>query len=179
MNDTTDTPRLWRWKLVGAAIALFGIVADLWTKALMQDRLGMVPGVQGSERQIQVIDGFFSFAGTWNSGVTFGMAAGFTQPILYFTVIASVGIAAWMVLTRNSSRVLHVALSLILAGAVGNLTDRVRFSAVRDFILLYWNEHQWPAFNVADSMIVVGVSSILWLELFGRRESKAAPESSA
>ena len=180
MTESTSvlTARLWRWKLFGGVIVALGIVADLWTKNLMQGLLGMSPdNPHGSERQIDVINGFFRFAGNWNSGVTFGMAAGLTQLILYFTVVACLGISAWLLLTRNRSRVLHVALSLILAGAIGNLYDRVRFRMVRDFIVVYWKDPsiwQWPAFNVADSMIVVGVCSILWLELFGRRGESAA-----
>lgn len=174
--------RLWKWKLIGAAIVTVGIAADLWTKHWMQVRLGMSPDLPGSQDQIDVIDGFFRFAGNWNPGVTFGLGAGLTQPILYFTVLASVGIAAWMVLTRASSRVLHTALSLILAGAIGNLYDRVVFTKVRDFILVYWKDPsiwQWPAFNVADSMIVVGVASILWLELFGRKAPAGAGAGAA
>lgn len=188
MSDAQSSPasasslsaRLWRWKVAGLLIVAAGIVGDLWTKDLMQRLLGMTPEQpHGSERQIEVIDGFFRFAGNWNTGVTFGMAAGLTQPILLFTMVASLGIGAWLVLTRSPSRVLHVALSLILAGAIGNLYDRWRWKMVRDFILVYWKDPsvwQWPAFNVADSMIVVGVSLILWLELFGRRpEAAAAP----
>ncbi len=184
MTESTPEPaaRLWRWKIAGAAIVAVGIVADLWTKDLMQRLLGMSPdNPHGSERQIEVIDGFFRFAGNWNPGVTFGMAAGLTQPILYFTVVACVGISAWLLVTRNSSRVLHVALSLILSGAIGNLHDRVRFQMVRDFIVVYWKDPsiwQWPAFNVADSMIVVGVCSILWLELFGRKREAATGSAS-
>lgn len=179
MSDPTPSApaRLWRWKLGGGVIMALGLIADLWTKGWMQDRLGMsTDQPHGSERSIDVIDGFFKFAGNWNPGVTFGMAAGLTQPILYFTVVACAGISAWLLLTRNPSRVLHVALSLILSGAVGNLYDRVKFRMVRDFILVYWKDPsiwQWPAFNVADAMIVVGVGSILWLELFGRRSEAA------
>ena len=170
-------PRTWRWKVVGLVIVVVGIAADLWTKDLMQGLLGMTPEQpHGSERQREVIDGFLRFAGNWNTGVTFGMAAGLTQPILLFTMIASLGIGAWLVFTRSSSRVLHVALALILAGAVGNLHDRWRWKMVRDFILVYWKDPsiwQWPAFNVADASIVSGVILILWLELFGRRAEPA------
>ncbi len=170
-----------RWKVVGLVIVLVGIAADLWTKDLMQGLLGMTPEQpHGSERQQEVIDGFLRFAGNWNAGVTFGMAAGLTQPILLFTMVASLGIGAWLLLTRSPSRVLHVALALILAGAIGNLHDRWRWKMVRDFIVVYWKDPsiwQWPAFNVADSMIVVGVSLILWLELFGRRDQPSPPET--
>jgi len=188
MPDAQPTPgtppppsaRAWRWKVVGLVIVAGGIVADLWTKDFMQGLLGMSPEQpHGSERQHEVIDGILRFAGNWNAGVTFGMAAGLTQPILLFTMVASLGIGTWLLVTRNQSRVLHVALALILAGAVGNLYDRWRWKMVRDFIVVYWKDPaiwQWPAFNVADSMIVVGVSLILWLELFGRHgDARPAP----
>ena len=81
------------WKLAGGALVLLGIWADLCTKDLMQGLLGMTTDQpHGSERQIDVIDGFFRFAGNWNPGVTFGLGAGLAQPILYFTVVACVGI---------------------------------------------------------------------------------------
>ena len=88
------------------------------------------------------------------------------------------GIAAWLVLTRTTSRLFHVGLAMILGGALGNLYDRFMWQEVRDFVVVYyWPGKEWPAFNVADSMIVVGVILILWRELFlrGREGRPVAP----
>lgn len=177
MTDAPPVPRSRRLKVLAIVIVVLGVVADLWTKADMQDRLGMSPDQPHvSEREIHVIPGYVKLAGNWNTGVTFGMAAGWTQPILLFTCAASLGILAWLLLTRSTSRALHVALALILSGALGNLYDRWTWHKVRDFLVVYWKDTsiwQWPAFNVADSLIVSGVILILWLELFGRRGEPA------
>ena len=169
-----------RWKVVALCIVLVGVTLDLWLKAFMADWLGMTPKVPGSLRHYEVIPGFLRWEGNWNAGITFGLAQGWTYWILAFTVVASLGIAAWIVLTRSRSRLFHVGLSLILAGALGNLYDRFQWQEVRDFVVVYWKDPsiwQWPAFNLADSMIVVGVGLILWLELFGRRPVPASPRT--
>lgn len=180
MTDALPAPRNRRLKAWALLIVVLGTTADLWTKADMQQRLGMSPDHRhSSEREITVVPGYFKLAGNWNTGVTFGLAAGWTQPILIFTCVACAGILAWLLLTRSSSRGLHVALALILGGALGNLYDRWTWQMVRDFLLVYWKDPsiwQWPAFNVADALIVSGVILILWLELFGRR---GEPESAA
>src|SRR5262245_56190343 len=116
--------RVWRLKIVALTLVVVGIALDLWTKSYMQEALGMSPDAQGSTRKIEVIDGLFRFEGNWNTGVTFGIAQGWTEPILIFTVLASLGLGAWLMLTRSPSRLLHVALGMILAGALGNLYDR-------------------------------------------------------
>lgn len=180
MPEPAEPPpprRLVAWKAIGLAIVVVGAAADLVSKAHMQELLGMDPAFpNGSERRIEVIDGFLAWAGSWNPGVTFGMASGLGQPILVFTMLASAAILGWLLVTRSQSRVLHLSLGLILAGAIGNLYDRIRWSMVRDFIDVYLRgvksdggDWHWHTFNVADSMIVVGVILILWLELFGRR----------
>jgi signal peptidase II len=177
--DQGTSPRLWRWKVVALAIVLVGLVLDLWTKSYMMDALGMSPDHRGSLRSIEVIPGFFRFEGNWNTGVTFGIAQGWTEPILIFTVLASAGLLAWLLLTRSPNRLLHVALGMILAGALGNLYDRFTWHKVRDFLLVYWKDPEiweWPAFNVADSLIVVGVCFILGIELFGPRPPKPAEQ---
>jgi signal peptidase II len=169
---TQRNPRL---KVVALAIVVVGVVLDLATKAWMHDLLEMQP-LGPSGREVVLIDGVLRLHGNWNTGITFGALPGLTQPILVFTALASLGIAAWLAFSRSRSPLLHVALSMILAGAVGNLHDRVRWGGVRDFIDFYGI--RYPAFNAADSMIVVGVGLVLWRELFGagrtRRVESAA-----
>jgi signal peptidase II len=181
MNEAEQEklPRAWRLKGLALALVVVGVVLDLWSKGYMQEALGMSPDRPGSTGKIEVIEGFFRFEGNWNTGVTFGIAQGWTEPILIFTVLASAGLCAWLVLTRSRSALLHVALGMILAGALGNLYDRFTWHKVRDFVLVYWKDPsvwQWPAFNVADSLIVVGVCFILGIELFGHRPPTKAAE---
>jgi signal peptidase II len=156
-------------KLLALALVLGGLALDLWSKGWMQDRLAMDPGDPSQSEVIHLVPGFFRLEGTWNTGITFGLAAGYTQPILIFTVLACVGILVAILLLRSPSRVLHVALALVLAGAAGNLYDRWTWQKVRDFFVLYRGDWQWPAFNVADSLIVIGVGLIVGRELFGSR----------
>ncbi len=182
MSESPATPagaseRLWNVKTAALVLVAVGIALDLASKAYMADWLGLDPDHQVSQRAVTVIPGFFSWSGNWNTGITFGIAQGHTYEILAFTVLACAALLAWLVLSRSHSRLFHVSLALILAGAVGNLYDRWQWHKVRDFVLLYWKDPSvsWPTFNLADSMIVVGVILILWRELFGHRGPAPAP----
>lgn len=169
-------------KLVALAIVALGLVADLWTKGWMQERLGMDPDLVHQSDVIEVVPGFFRLQGNWNTGITFGLAAGYTEPILVFTAVACAVILAIVLFARAPSRLLLAALAMILGGALGNLYDRWKWHKVRDFLLVYWEDPsvwQWPAFNVADTLIVVGVILILWRELFGHRAAAPAAEPGA
>ncbi len=163
--------RPWRLKLVALGVLVVGLVVDLGTKAWFVDLLGMDPGANGPFGEIDLIPGFFALQGTYNPGVTFGLASGQTEFILLLTGVATVALLAWLLLTPRPSRILHTALGLIIAGAVGNLWDRIHWHKVRDFFLIYTGDlaepsWKWPNFNVADALIVVGVCLILVDELF-------------
>jgi signal peptidase II len=163
-----------RWKVSALALLASGVVLDLASKAWMQNLLGMAPDHPDLTKRKDLIPGFFGLEGTWNTGVTFGAFQGKTEVILLFTGIAILGLLVWLLATRAPSRALHVALALVLAGAIGNLYDRWNWQKVRDFFLIYLGDidkptWKYPNFNVADSMIVCGVILILWEEMFGRR----------
>jgi signal peptidase II len=135
--------------------ALVVLVLDLLTKHLALDRLP--PG-----RPVHVIDGFFSLTLVMNPGLAFGMLAG--TPAGWRWLVALLSIGALAVLAVVGLRMLPtggwltpLALGLIFGGAVGNLIDRARFGAVVDFLDFYWRGYHWPAFNVADASISVGV----------------------
>jgi signal peptidase II len=177
-------PRLVKLKIVCAVLFAVWLAFDLWSKADMQERLGLIPGQPRSAHQIDIIPGFFAWQGTWNPGVTFGLAPGQTKIILALTGIATIALLAWFGGTRSRSRCLHFGLALILAGAIGNLYDRWQWGEVRDFILVYLGTLEkptwtWPNFNVADSGIVVGVGLVLWDALFGlgAKEAKRVAEA--
>lgn len=175
-----NADRPWRLKVLALTVLVVGLALDLGTKAWFADLLGMDSGVQGPFGEIDLIPGFFALQGTYNPGVTFGLAPGQTGPILLFTGVATLGLLAWLLFTRRASRMLHVALGMILAGALGNLWDRWHYSKVRDFFLLYTGDlaepsFKWPNFNVADAFIVVGVCLILLDELvLAPRKERAA-----
>ena len=114
---------------------------------------------------------FFNLVLLFNPGASFSFLADAGGWQRWFFTALALTISIWLVamLRRHGSeRLLPCALALILGGALGNVIDRVRFGAVADFLHFHWNEHFFPAFNVADACITVGVALMLWRELFGK-----------
>jgi signal peptidase II len=112
---------------------------------------------------VNLIDGFFSLTLVMNPGLAFGMLG--TVPPGWRWIVALLSIGALGVLAALATRLLPeggpvaaVAIGMIFGGAAGNLIDRARFGAVVDFLDFYWHGWHWPAFNVADSAISVGVT---------------------
>ena len=163
-------------KVLSVGLIVVGVVADLWTKAVMAERLHMDPSPgAGPFGREEVIPGFLAWEGTYNEGVTFGLFGGQTNGIMLFTAIATLALIVWLIATRRRSLLLHVGLGMVLAGAIGNLYDRLQWQKVRDFILVYVGDYKWPNFNVADSLIVTGVIVILMEELFFRPKDASEP----
>lgn len=164
-------PNFLRMKLICGGVMLVALVLDLWTKSYMQELLGLWPDVNPAPHTVEIIPGFLRWEGTWNPGVTFGLGAGHTVAILVLTGLATLGLIIWFLGSRTPSKLLHVGLALIIAGALGNLYDRVEWHKVRDWIGVYieagGGEKKWPNFNIADMGIVIGVGLIIWDNLFG------------
>ena len=131
------------------AIGLAAVGADQVTKHIVTSHLTLDDGIH--------VVGPFWIHHVQNSGIAFGLFASATAVVIVLTGIA----IAWMLLffTRSGARhpVLPVALGLVIGGSLSNLLDRVRLGYVTDFIDLRY----WPAFNLADSFIVVGVAILL------------------
>lgn len=121
-----------------------------------------------------VIDGFFNFTLVYNPGAAFGMFGDLPDPWRRIT-LGAVSLLALLVVIRfmykeaRDDVVSQYALVAILSGAIGNIIDRVRFDAVIDFLDFYIGEHHWPAFNVADSAISVGVCVLMFRVVFAKR----------
>jgi signal peptidase II len=149
-----------QWLALGA-VALAAIAADQLTKAIVSSQLAL-------DDSVHVI-GPFSIHHVQNSGIAFGLFASATSLVILLTGIA----VAWMLyfFSRSGARhpVLPVALGLVIGGSVSNLVDRVRLGHVTDFLDLKF----WPAFNLADSFITVGVA-ILLLALMAADRSRPA-----
>jgi len=153
------------------AIAVVVLVLDQLTKyvALRQLPLG-IPH--------PVIDGLFSLTLVMNPGLAFGMLG--RTPPAWRWVIAALSVVALVALLGFARRMAPaggalsvLALGLVLGGAVGNLIDRARFGAVVDFLDFFWRDYHWPAFNVADSGITVGVTLLALRMVFPTREPDA------
>ena len=109
---------------------------------------------------ISVIENFFTITYLRNKGAAFGMLATSPWRLPFFILVSLVaGVVIIIVINklRDDQKIASFALSLIFAGALGNLIDRISYGEVIDFIYVHWSDHYWPAFNVADSAICVGV----------------------
>jgi signal peptidase II len=128
-----------------------------------------------------IIDGLLSLSHVHNRGAAFGVLSDARlphQPVLLaaLSLAALAAIAYYFVRLPASARLPRIALALVLGGAVGNLIDRVRLGHVVDFVHVYWRQHAWPDFNVADSAITIGVV-LLILDILRqpRTEKSEAP----
>lgn len=116
-----------------------------------------------------------NFVMVWNRGVSFGMfgsdAASGPYILVGVSIFVSLILAMW--LWRAQDKFLAAALSLVIGGAFGNVIDRLRFGAVADFIDTHIGDWHWPAFNVADSAIVIGAALMMWDSVFraGKNDS--------
>jgi signal peptidase II len=131
------------------------IVLDQLTKFIVNRTMPL-------HQSIPVIDDLFSLTYVRNTGAAFGMLAGssaeFRWPFLVLFSVVAIGFII-MMLRRLPDREIGLitALAFILGGAIGNLIDRIAYGEVIDFLDFYWSNYHWPAFNVADSFITIGV----------------------
>jgi signal peptidase II len=143
-----------------AAVALLDQLSKWW----------IVERVMDPPRALEVT-GFFNLMLIYNRGISFGLldseAALVPWVLSGLAVAIVIGLVVW--LRHIEGRWPGVAVGLIVGGAVGNVIDRLRLGAVIDFLDLHWAGFHWPAFNLADSAITLGVVLLLVDGLFGRR----------
>jgi signal peptidase II len=137
-----------------AALAVLAL--DQWTKWLVEAHLPQ-------HASVEIWPSYLNFTHVRNSGVAFGLFAG-GEAWSARLVLAGLGLSAlamvtaYFLRTPAQQRRLLLALSLVLGGALGNLLDRFASGAVTDFLDFSWRSHHWPAFNVADGAITVGLA---------------------
>ena len=169
INNATSIRTRFAWR-AGYLLAAFGIyMADQASKAWAVRALRF-----GDERVI--IPGFFQFYYTENPGIAFGqLQEGGAFGRWFFVVLAVLAAIAvfyyFMRTPRNDDRVLG-ACALLLAGILGNLTDRARLGYVIDFIVLHAGEYHWPTFNVADASITIGALLLAYDMIFSHRSTR-------
>jgi signal peptidase II len=159
------------WLCFGA-LAVAGAAADLISKSLAFRHIAP------NDRDVVIIDGFFELGRTYNRGIVFGLAPGWSKAFLLISILAVPAIILIYASLKKPKWVMTVSLGLILGGTIGNMYDRVIDGAVRDFIKFYWAPGKaWPMFNIADSCICVGVA-LLSLEMlfFDEKKKKKGPE---
>ena len=143
------------------SVAALVVLADQGAKALVRARLEYGATWPGGWELIRLTH-------VENTGAAFGILQGAGGALTIVTLVAMVAITGVLFTLTRSPRLYPLALSAILGGAIGNLIDRVRLGAVTDFI----DPTHYPAFNIADSAIVVGVFTLLALAWFEPRPAE-------
>lgn len=151
----------------------FGLVAAVIVIAFDQaTKYWIVAHVMVPPRPIEVTS-FFNLVMAWNPGVSFSLLqidSAWMPWILSAVALAIVTVLAFW-LRKADRRLPALAIGLVIGGALGNVIDRVQYGAVADFLDFHWGGFHWPAFNVADSAISIGVVMLIGDALFGSRES--------
>jgi lipoprotein signal peptidase len=167
MPDATALQRKLPWLLF--VIAALVIAFDQFTKHLTLAYIDYL--------EVSPVTPFFYLTLRYNEGAAFSFLAGAGgwQRWLFATLalVVSVVLIVWITrIYRQKGNTLEaLALALILGGALGNLYDRIMLGHVVDFIVLHYREHEWPAFNIADSAICIG-AALLVLDMFRGRKAK-------
>ena len=142
-------------------IVIAGLVVDQATKLYIHGSMALY-------QSMPVVEGLFNITYLRNRGAAFSFLADASWRLPFFiviTLIACCVIGVVMLKLRQDQKLAQVALAMIFSGAVGNLIDRVRIGEVIDFLDVYWKSYHWPAFNVADSLICVGVA-LMVIDMF-------------
>jgi signal peptidase II len=125
---------------------------------------------------IEIIPGFFAIVHVQNRGAAFGLLAGLPGAGTFFVIISLIAIVlicAYFHWIKDNEVWTPLCLALVLTGAVGNLLDRFRLGSVVDFLDVQYRGQHWPAFNVADSCITVGVLLLALKILWGEKKETA------
>jgi signal peptidase II len=149
--------------LTAAIAAILGVIADQASKWAILE----VVGLRENPRNIRVLP-VFDIVMWWNQGTSFSLFRTGEAWGPYIFSIAALAIIGILVLwlSRIVSPILAAALGAVIGGALGNVVDRLRLGAVADFLYFHIGEYGWPAFNVADSLIVVGIGVLVFDGMF-------------
>lgn len=152
-NDSLGGKQVFAWLLLSAVV----VALDLWTKSLASESLTLYRPLEITSwlnmtlaHNYGAAFSFLSDAGGWQRWLFTGLA-----------LVVTLVLVVWMFRLRAGEKLTGAALGLIIGGAIGNLTDRIRHGYVVDFIDVYYQDWHWPAFNVADSAITCGVILLL------------------
>jgi signal peptidase II len=161
--------RVSRWFIFGI-IASVILVADQVTKQMVIESIPLMRG-------IDLVPGFVDLVHVRNPGAAFGIMsrADWDFRKLFFILISVAALAVIIGLFVTSRELpwrMVIGYSLFFGGALGNLVDRIRFGEVIDFLDVHWGQYHWPAFNVADSALCVGVG-LFALHILTTREKEA------
>ncbi len=156
-------------------VSLAVLVLDQWTKGIITRSFDV-------HQSRTVIAGLFDITYVRNSGAAFGLFASFDSSVKAIllnsvAVLVFLVVSAYALRSPHKSIRLQLGFALILGGAVGNLLDRVRFGYVVDFLDFSISGHHWPAFNLADSAICIGVGLLFLDMLRGEEQTRPEPDT--
>lgn len=155
-------------------IAALVVLLDQMSKGLVAQRITLYDS-------IDVVPGFFRLTHVQNQGAAFGLFSDSNSEwkvamLILFSVAALAVVSALLWKNGNAMNATAIALSLVFGGALGNLWDRVSSGRVIDFLDIYYGSHHWPAFNLADSAIVIGALLLLSEIFLAPQEEKASEQ---
>jgi signal peptidase II len=155
----------------GILLALVILLADQWSK------IAVLAYFENRPYYHVKITPFFNMVLVWNKGISFGLFNNNAYSPLIFTLIAAIIVVILLAWLKKADNLLQaLSLGAVIGGAVGNVIDRVRFGAVVDFLDFYVENYHWPAFNIADSAICIGVILLTIDSIFS---GKKLPEAKA
>lgn len=146
------------YKYLILAAGLIGI--DQWTKALIVKNLSIGD-------QIEVISNFLYITSIRNRGAAWGILEDHMSIFYAVTAVVIIAVVYAFYKYKSEHFTLHLSLSLVLAGALGNFIDRMRYQEVVDFVQTVWGNYYFPIFNVADMCLSIGVVILMFYVLFG------------
>lgn len=145
---------------LGLVVAVVAFLLDQASKLWFVDHLKLAE-IEGGIEVFPV----FKLVMVWNYGVSFGMFSNGDDASRRWILIGIAAIITLFMLIwlwKSRDRVLSLGLGLVIGGAIGNVVDRLRWGAVADFFYFHYEEWYWPAFNIADSAIFIGVVLLCW-----------------
>jgi signal peptidase II len=152
-------------------LTIVGLLLDQATKLYIDRTMQLFDS-------IPVLTDFFHITYVRNRGAAFSFLSNASWRLPFFigiTFVAAIAILVAFHKLRDDQKLAHVSLAMIFSGAIGNLIDRIRLGEVIDFLDAHWYRHHWPAFNVADSLICVGVFLLAVDMLLEDRHLKERP----
>jgi signal peptidase II len=178
-NQTRAAKTKTRAWVIFAIVAILSLAADHASKYWARNSLPVHPvgcaipadivAHKCGGTAVPVVDGFWEWRLAFNTGSAFSLFGGARSFLTIVGIAALLGILYMMKKSRVDQRIMHFALAMIAGGAIGNLADRIYFGVVTDFVLWRYKTKEWPVFNVADVVLVIGVA-LLFIDT--RREGK-------
>jgi signal peptidase II len=157
-----------------AAPRLFYGMCGLSAVVVLLDQLSkfLVFRVLMADRDELAILPVFSLVKRYNTGISFSLFATDHEigPWLFALLAAIIALGLLIWLSQTAERLPAIGLAFVVGGAIGNVIDRLREGAVQDFLLFHWHEWAWPAFNLADSAITIGVALLIYDGVFSGRK---------